>query len=78
MLIYSHKPPTLNVRLFSSIETFLKIKPAIIVYISCKPATLARDLKLFCQTGIYKLTCIQPADLFPQTAHVECAAFLQR
>ncbi|NES82639.1 MAG: 23S rRNA (uracil(1939)-C(5))-methyltransferase RlmD [Moorea sp. SIO2B7] len=59
------------------IETLLKIKPAIIVYISCKPATLARDLKLFCQTGIYKLTCIQPADLFPQTAHVECAAFLQ-
>ena len=60
------------------IETLLQTKPGRIVYVSCKPATLARDLKLLCQTGSYQLTHIQPADFFPQTSHVECAAFLVR
>jgi len=60
------------------IETLLDTSPGRIVYISCKPATLARDLKLLCQTGSYQLTHIQPADFFPQTSHVECAAFLVR
>jgi 23S rRNA (uracil1939-C5)-methyltransferase len=60
------------------IESLLETSPRHIVYISCKPATLARDLKLLCQTGSYQLTHIQPADFFPQTPHVECAAFLVR
>jgi 23S rRNA (uracil1939-C5)-methyltransferase len=60
----------------SVIESLLQLKPQRIVYISCKPATLARDLKLLCQDGGYHLTRVQPADFFPQTAHVECAAFL--
>ncbi|MBW4648585.1 MAG: 23S rRNA (uracil(1939)-C(5))-methyltransferase RlmD [Kastovskya adunca ATA6-11-RM4] len=60
------------------IETLLQLQPKQIVYVSCKPATLARDLKLLCQSGGYQLTFVQPADFFPQTAHVECAAFLQR
>lgn len=60
------------------VETLLQISPRRIVYISCKPATLARDLKLLCQTGGYQLTHVQPADFFPQTSHVECAAFLVR
>jgi len=58
------------------IETLRKAKPARIVYVSCKPATLARDLKLICQDGLYTLSRVQPADFFPQTAHVEVAAFL--
>ncbi|NEP10616.1 MAG: 23S rRNA (uracil(1939)-C(5))-methyltransferase RlmD [Symploca sp. SIO2C1] len=58
------------------IKTILEIAPARLIYLSCKPATLARDLKLLCQTGTYKLTYVQPADFFPQTAHVECVAFL--
>ncbi|NMG08127.1 23S rRNA (uracil(1939)-C(5))-methyltransferase RlmD [Brasilonema sp. UFV-L1] len=58
------------------IETLLKYKPPRIVYVSCKVATLARDLKLLCQNGVYSLTRVQPADFFPQTAHVEAAAFL--
>jgi 23S rRNA (uracil1939-C5)-methyltransferase len=60
------------------IDTLLLTLPKRIVYVSCKPATLARDLKLLCQTGSYQLTHIQPADFFPQTPHVECAAFLVR
>ncbi|NET58772.1 MAG: 23S rRNA (uracil(1939)-C(5))-methyltransferase RlmD [Symploca sp. SIO2E6] len=59
------------------IKTLLEISPTRIVYLSCKPTTLARDLKLLCQTGTYKLTYVQPADFFPQTAHVECVAFLE-
>uniref|UniRef100_UPI0035C8D449 23S rRNA (uracil(1939)-C(5))-methyltransferase RlmD n=1 Tax=Okeania sp. SIO2F4 TaxID=2607790 RepID=UPI0035C8D449 len=62
----------------SVLETLLEILPERIVYISCKPATLARDLKFLCSTGKYYLSKVQPADFFPQTAHVECAAFLVR
>ena len=58
------------------IESLLQSSPRRIVYVSCKPATLARDLKLLCQDGKYRLTMVQPVDFFPQTAHVECAAFL--
>ncbi|HEY9608998.1 23S rRNA (uracil(1939)-C(5))-methyltransferase RlmD, partial [Allocoleopsis sp.] len=60
------------------IETLLMTAPKHIVYVSCKPATLARDLKLLCHTGGYQLAHVQPADFFPQTPHVECAAFLVR
>ncbi|MBW4557770.1 MAG: 23S rRNA (uracil(1939)-C(5))-methyltransferase RlmD [Trichormus sp. ATA11-4-KO1] len=58
------------------IDSLLQSKPPRIVYVSCKVATLARDLKLLCQDSQYKITRIQPADFFPQTAHVEVAAFL--
>jgi 23S rRNA (uracil1939-C5)-methyltransferase len=51
------------------------LKPPHIVYMSCNPATLARDLKQLCAGG-YRLERLQPADFFPQTSHVECVAFL--
>lgn len=58
------------------IETLRKLKPSQIVYVSCKVATLARDLKILCGEGLYTITRVQPADFFPQTSHVEAAAFL--
>ncbi|MDB9446513.1 23S rRNA (uracil(1939)-C(5))-methyltransferase RlmD [Anabaena sp. CS-542/02] len=58
------------------INSLLELKPPRIVYVSCKVATLARDLKLLCQDGLYDMTRIQPADFFPQTAHVEAVAFM--
>ncbi|ACK71704.1 RNA methyltransferase, TrmA family [Gloeothece citriformis PCC 7424] len=58
------------------IETLLKLKPSRLVYISCQPATLARDLKLLCSDGSYNLTGVQPVDFFPQTSHVESVAFI--
>lgn len=56
-------------------EIFSKIQAKKIVYISCDPATLARDLALF--QG-FKLQSIQPFDMFPQTMHVESAAYLTK
>ena len=58
------------------LETIKEMKPSRIVYVSCKPATLARDLKILCENGDYQLARVQPADFFPQTSHVECVAFL--
>ena len=58
------------------LDSLLQIQPSRIVYVSCKPATLARDLKILQEIGGYQLTHVQPADFFPQTSHVECAAFL--
>ena len=61
----------------SFIETTAAVKPERIVYISCNPATLARDLALFEEEG-YVTKEVQPVDLFPQTTHVECVVLLER
>ncbi len=60
------------------IESILTIQPSCIIYISCKPATLARDVKLFCQSNIYRPEYIQPTDFFPQTTHVESYVILRK
>ena len=51
--------------------------PATLVYVSCNPAALARDLVSLAAVG-FELVSIQPVDLFPQTAHIECVALLRR
>lgn len=61
----------------SFIETTAAVKPERIVYISCNPATLARDLALFAEEG-YVTKQVQPVDLFPQTTHVECVVLLTK
>ncbi|NER82434.1 MAG: 23S rRNA (uracil(1939)-C(5))-methyltransferase RlmD [Leptolyngbya sp. SIO1D8] len=58
------------------LDALVALHPQRIVYMSCNPATLARDLKYLCNEGAYRLKRVQPADFFPQTAHVECVAFL--
>ena len=58
------------------IQTILKASPKRIVYVSCNPATQARDLAdLDCQ---YKVTAVQPVDMFPHTPHVENVVLLER
>jgi len=60
----------------NSINNILKIKPKKIVYISCNPATLIRDLALF--EKLYEVKTIIPVDMFPFTKHVECVSVLHR
>ena len=52
-------------------------KPDRVVYVSCNPATLARDLKLICAGG-YEILSVKPYDMFPQTAHVETVVELRK
>ena len=59
------------------IETVTKMSPERIVYVSCDPETLARDLKLFSGKN-YSVEEITPVDLFPRTAHVETVVLLRR
>lgn len=58
------------------LDTMLRMKPQRIVYVSCDPATLARDLKILCADGAYELQKVQPVDMFPQTAGVENVCLL--
>ncbi len=60
------------------LETMLQMAPKRIVYVSCDPATLARDLKILCEDGRYELTEVTPVDMFPQTVHVETVVKLVR
>jgi len=53
-----------------------QINPKRVLYVSCDPATLARDLKLLAQLG-YETKRVTPVDFFPRTLHVECVALLE-
>lgn len=58
-----------------SIENILKIVPKKLIYISCNPATLVRDLSKI--EGKYEILSIKPVDMFPFSKHIECVAVLQ-
>ena len=60
-----------------TIELLRRVRPAQIIYVSCQPATMARDLQLFRAEGAYTVARVTPFDMFPQTAHVECVADLR-
>ena len=59
------------------VQTMAHMKPSRIVYVSCEPSTLARDLKLFSSLG-YTVCEITPIDLFPRTGHVETVVLMSR
>ncbi|HWI55221.1 MAG TPA: 23S rRNA (uracil(1939)-C(5))-methyltransferase RlmD, partial [Desulfobacteria bacterium] len=69
-------PPRQGVEKFA-LQAIVDIQPKKIVYISCDPATMARDLKFLAERS-FKLQEVQPVDMFPQTSHVESVALLVR
>ena len=59
-----------------TIDSILRMNPRRIIYVSCDPATLARDLAAF-DAGGYRCVRVRPFDMFPRTPHVECCALLE-
>lgn len=59
------------------IDTIAQMNPDRVVYVSCDPATLARDLAIFAEKGYPTLTAT-PLDMFPRTPHVECVVLMSR
>lgn len=57
------------------LKTIIEMKPKRVVYVSCNPATLARDLGIL-EADDYQTVEVQPVDMFPMTMHVECCALL--
>ncbi|HTB86120.1 MAG TPA: class I SAM-dependent RNA methyltransferase [Candidatus Sulfotelmatobacter sp.] len=62
----------------SLLELLRTQRPSQVIYVSCHPATMARDLNVLCGDGVFELARVQPLDMFPQTQHVECVADLRR
>jgi 23S rRNA (uracil1939-C5)-methyltransferase len=60
-----------------ALDALVASHPARLVYVSCDPATLARDAKRLTSAG-YRLVAVQPVDMFPQTFHIETVALLTR
>ena len=58
----------------NTIDNILKLRPEKVIYISCNPATMVRDINMM--EGEYQIKEIQPVDMFPYTSHVECCSVL--
>jgi 23S rRNA (uracil1939-C5)-methyltransferase len=58
-----------------TIESIMRKLPGVIVYVSCDPTTLARDLNILVEQG-YTIKSVNPVDMFPQTYHVECVVIM--
>lgn len=59
------------------LDTIIQMKPQHMVYVSCNPSTLARDLN-YLEKGGFKAVEVQPVDMFPHTMHVECVVLMSR
>lgn len=62
------------------LRSLIKMSPKTVVYISCNPETLARDLRFLTKNSPYRVRKIQPVDMFPHTEHIEtvCCLYHQK
>lgn len=60
------------------LDSLIKMSPKTVVYVSCNPETLARDLDYVTKHSDYKIRKIRPVDMFPHTAHVECVCQISK
>jgi 23S rRNA (uracil1939-C5)-methyltransferase len=60
-----------------TLDLLRRVRPAQIIYVSCHPATMARDLNVLCAEAVFNLVQVAPLDMFPQTSHVESVADLR-
>ncbi len=60
------------------LDSLIKMSPKTVVYVSCNPDTLARDLDYLTQNSPYTVRKVQPVDMFPHTAHVETIVLIQK
>ena len=60
------------------LDSLIKMSPKTVVYVSCNPETLARDIDYLGKNSDYKVQKIQPVDMFPHTAHIECVVLLSK
>ena len=58
------------------INVIMNTEPDVLVYVSCNPASQARDLEILCRD--YEITAVRPVDMFPHTHHVENVVALKR
>lgn len=59
------------------VDAIRYVQPAQVIYVSCHPATLARDLRALCEGDRFRLDKVVPLDMFPQTQHMECVSDLR-
>ena len=57
-----------------TLQVLRRTRPAQVLYVSCHPATMARDLNVLCAEDVFELAQVVPLDMFPNTQHVECVA----
>ena len=57
-----------------TLQSLRRTRPAQVIYVSCHPATMARDLNVLCAEDVFELAQVVPLDMFPNTQHVECVA----
>lgn len=60
-----------------AVSLLREVRPAQVIYVSCHPATMARDLNVLCAGNVFEPVSVVPLDMFPQTQHIECVADLR-
>lgn len=59
------------------LQLIREVRPAQVIYVSCHPATMTRDLNILCAENVFKVAQVVPLDMFPQTSHIECVSDLR-